>query len=696
MRGSMWLDWKVAVLGVCTAVAAWAAAGISPEPLYAPGALTDARRAELTRTLPDAFARAELALAGCRSAHARVFAGAADTVQAVRSAARLEMAERLCGTIRKALAAGGTDGLCRAEVMVAELATFDRYFAEEFAAWMTYPLAPGVVALKLNVRDFGAKGDGVTDDVPAFAAAFAAVRAKGGAPSILEIPEGTYLLLGKGADFMPHLVAVNLSNCVVRGAAPEKTRIVYGRYDGDGIDFKGGFNSTLCDVQVCWKDTPFVQGTVEAVDVKDGSLVLRHQAGTLPPDDPRFGRAGHPNSCVQFDVEKRPIRVPVLWYDYRCENLGGGRYRMHFAPEYGSTKAMPVKPGATFVFPDRNNRIGALRARGSRFFTFENVWVLNSRAGAFVPGLSPWVTLHRCRIFPRAKDLALSTNADGFYCPNGAAILDCDFTNMNDDGCNSHGRGQLLLSATPANDGVVHTPFWLSLKPGDLLQAIRSMDGRYLGNLRLKSYGTRWTGTRTLQTTTFEEPLPPDLSTYASLEIPEYTPLERRAIALGTKKAAKYPDQLHAPLALGTGFVCRGNRFANLRGVAIQIQCPSSLIESNTVDSVYRGIELSGLLHYQEGPPPYNVVIRGNAIRHANVGIKSAFMTANLPPAVTAPITDILLADNRLEDVAAPFPLANMSDVVLAGNTLDGRAVTTNDLRLVTCTNVVVMTVRAL
>ena len=80
-----------------------------------------------------------------------------------------------------------------------------------------------------------------------------------------------------------------------------------------------------------------------------------------------------------------------------------------------------------------------------------------------------------------------------------------------------------------------------------------------------------------------------------------------------------------------------GNRFANICGVAVQVQTPNSLVESNEIVNVYRGIELSGLLHYQEGPPPYNVVIRGNRIARVNRGIKSSFMTLNHAPAVTTP-----------------------------------------------------------
>lgn len=101
----------------------------------------------------------------------------------------------------------------------------------------------------------------------------------------------------------------------------------------------------------------------------------------------------------------------------------------------------------------------------------------------------------------------------------------------------------------------------------------------------------------------------------------------------------------------------------------MQVQCPSSLIENNVIENVYRGIELSGLLHYNEGPPPYNVVLRNNTIKNVNIGIKSSFMTVNFPPAVTAPIADVLVESNRLENVShLALQLGNVSDAVIRDN----------------------------
>jgi len=644
--------------------------GTEPLPTYAETALTPARRASLAATLPERLATAAARLDAEVARFETAFAAEPTAFQLSRGRKRLPMAHRLVAYVALQLRKGTVSALCQAEAALEGLEAFCVYYAREAEYARMYPLAPGVNPTVLDVRAYGARGDGVTDDEPAFRKVFDAARALGGRPSVIRLPPGDYLLCAKplAAGGRGYLRIPAVANCVIDGGDPNATRIVYGDYDGDGLDFRDWRNATLRNVQVCWRDTPFVEGEVESVDRATGSLVLRHHAGTLVPDDPRLRRVGHPNSCMQFDRAGKPIRKPVLWYDYRCQDLGGGRYRMFFDPEQGSTKTMPVEPGAVFVYPDRSNAVAALRATGSTFFTFENVWVRNSRAGAIIPGPGYMPTLVRCRIFPKDPRFCLSTNADGNFTAPGTAILACDFVNMNDDGSNAHVKGRVFETYDPKTAAWRHDSNWQWERAGDFVQVVSSLDGRFLANTRVKSVTTDPVN-RGVQHTVFADPLPAAVKSYTSLGIPPYDAATRRKIFLGTKHTALFPDQFYVPFNQGTGYVCSGNRFANIRGVAIQIQAPNALVESNRIENVYRGIELSGLLHYQEGPPPYNVVIRGNVIRQVNRGIKSTFMTLNHPPAVTTPMGMLLIAGNDIaESSERALVLANVEDSVVCDN----------------------------
>lgn len=61
-----------------------------------------------------------------------------------------------------------------------------------FTGTVTRPVASALSDLTLNVMDFGAKRDGVTDDAPAFAAGIAALKTAGG--GTLLVPLGTYVV----------------------------------------------------------------------------------------------------------------------------------------------------------------------------------------------------------------------------------------------------------------------------------------------------------------------------------------------------------------------------------------------------------------------------------------------------------------------------------------------------------------------
>ena len=72
-------------------------------------------------------------------------------------------------------------------------------------------ISPGV-----SVKDFGAKGDGVTDDSQAFLDALANVRS-----GAIEVPPGRYRIT--------RILEINRPNVVLRGAGPDRTLCFFPR-----------------------------------------------------------------------------------------------------------------------------------------------------------------------------------------------------------------------------------------------------------------------------------------------------------------------------------------------------------------------------------------------------------------------------------------------------------------------------------
>jgi hypothetical protein len=102
-----------------------------------------------------------------------------------------------------------------------------------------------------NVRDFGAKGDGVTDDTPAFIRALEVGRGGKGTrektPANVYVPSGTYLLsdtlivyratlLAGDADDPPTLVLQKNAPGFGDPAKPKPLIVTYGAYDTDPAD----------------------------------------------------------------------------------------------------------------------------------------------------------------------------------------------------------------------------------------------------------------------------------------------------------------------------------------------------------------------------------------------------------------------------------------------------------------------------
>lgn len=67
--------------------------------------------------------------------------------------------------------------------------------------------------LAINVKDYGAKGDGVTDDTDAFVNAIAALKANGG--GILYVPKGTYIIKQK--------LLIDFNNFTLQGQGQDDT-----------------------------------------------------------------------------------------------------------------------------------------------------------------------------------------------------------------------------------------------------------------------------------------------------------------------------------------------------------------------------------------------------------------------------------------------------------------------------------------
>ena len=638
-------------------------------------------------------------LADLRKRLPEIFKGAEDSFRRVWFLKRLEAAERLAAQPQ------------RTELMQAELDEFRISFRDALAHWANDPLNPAVQPTVLDVKDFGAVGDGKTDNIPAFDRAVVAVRALGGKPCVLKVGAGDYVFgkvategrdgegavatkdgtgdcaLGKvatapspscPAQSTPRNRTCNVdftcvTNCVLAGAGPEKTRFLFGIYEAHGINYARSVNSTVQDVDCRWIEAPFAQTVVESYDATNFSAVVRADPRTLRPDDPRYRRSTRAQVCCIFkpDGTKSLDHGTSPFFALKADDLGGGRFRVYFDKRPGLER-LRLTPGMYLILPDRDNRFSCAAGPGAEFFNFQRVWCRNARAAAITCGLTHYSTVWRCRTIPVDDDgIVFSSNADTGYNSRGSMIAHCEFHHMCDDGANSLSYGQpiyalegprtLHLRATPGR-----------LRPGDVVQILDAMNGRFRATLKVvKREDFKFPNGVPRMRLTFAEDLPTNLVTIADVGV--MSDKDRYAISHGLGKVKKAADLLYAPLQFGTGFVCIGNRIHDLRGCGINVQCPHSIVEDNVIENVSLAFKMTGLTQWFEGTPPYDVVVRNNTFRNCQIGVQSYFCDVNGKPAPEQAIRLIELSGNRFENVERPYAISTIAD-----STVDGRPLVKN------------------
>ena len=278
----------------------------------------------------------------------------------------------------------------------------------------------------INVKDFGAKGDGATDDTAAINAAIVAAH-KQGAGAVVSLPSGRYKT-ATGAE--KSICITGADGLTFQGEGD--TTIVSGDLDEPVFRLLDSKRVTVRNLSIDHEPLGYTQGTITGVDIPNMTCEVSIDPGYPAPNDPRFkGSQVHP---FVFP-EKNYYQLNRYWPS-PIEMAETGertwRWKLNGPPNIDNW------PGKRF-FIYTETRSHAFILSGLRDTTLEdiNYWGGGANACFYIRGLEGTTTFRRFVIGVPPGSTRLYSCAGGGQISGlrGRLLLDqCDFSKIDDDG----------------------------------------------------------------------------------------------------------------------------------------------------------------------------------------------------------------------------------------------------------------------
>lgn len=559
-------------------------------------------------------------------------------------------------------------------------------FLKHAAALAAVPLLPrgahaqAAPARTVNVRDFGARADGATDDARAIATAIQAAVALGEGATVV-LPAGRYLLrtvtqararstytnaepgidLSRiGYTIKAHIVLSGLRDLTLLGEPG--TLLILKDATASGIALERCENVTVENIALDYDPLPFTQGVVTAVDDASRSFDWKIDTGFVEPpngylalsfdpvgdSNPRglgFGNVFDSGGGLKStagnggDVPLRAMR-----------DKGGGLYAcasdlplraLNVGDRFGWAPRAPLGGHAVALTLSSRCRIA-------------NVTVHAAPVLAFLGNDCDGLMFEACIIdIPPGSERLFSANADGIHAKSnrtGPRVENCRFERHGDDSVTVVQAGQELYEALNPTELVVELDQYQLYLPGNRVALVAQDSGLTRGEARVVDVRIVRYRDRNARKVTLDRALPRAVSV-ESLELLDIPP--PRAGRDRTTPLAQRPDLLVDLDLVGAGFQVRNNVFANHRAGGMRVYSRDGLIANNRFENLTgHALQLGMELAWPEVHYASRITIRGN--RFVNLA-----NTANV------------WIGTRLGDYSQGQGMAN-NDIAIEGNTFSG------------------------
>ena len=535
----------------------------------------------------------------------------------------------------------------------------------------------------LNVKDYGAKGDGITNDRESIRKCFEKVSELGDAVKVI-FPEGVYSMdMNETENPAGHLVLQSLNNLIIEGKGDVTLLMKTYR---TGIRVEDCYNVQVKNITIDYDPLPFTQGYITNVDRINDRVNIDIMEGFPLPDNEKFKKAAFLRGTMNHPGTGRLFREG----DWRVKDLtqtgdrtfNFGVLTNHGFEEQGLTASL--KEGHIFVMHARATPNGgpAIYLYGSSYVTFHKVNVYASPIHIAILFYSDALKFIECNAMPKPGTKRLTcANADGFHCRSnrkGPYIKDCHFFRINDDDTNIFGKmfslakvvspTRMILNASPGDNitgDKVSTPIY---QQGELLGFVNPNQGLEIdAYARVKdTWLGEWHGKNWLM---------------LELDRPVKGLVSRDSLGKKPFGSREYVNGKHSNIehfvanlnTKGNGFVIKNNTFGDHRAASIKIQSTNGIIEGNRIEHVKgAGFFFCALMNWLELYPPRNIVIRGNYIDNhrgftSTIALPTGERTANMRP-----MRRLIIEDNEFRNATdLGISLVNAENVIIRNNIIE-------------------------
>lgn len=469
----------------------------------------------------------------------------------------------------------------------------------------------------VNVKDYGAVGDGKAYDRDAVIAAFkaAAALAEAGTPSKLEFEAGKTYRINEKQDAFALFDLDNISNFTIDGNG---STILFERPTNSLINIEGCTNIKVKNIDVKYDERMIIWGYVKSVNEDGQSINIEIPDDSPLPADDAWAQYYCSNTSdgpwifgnIMDSTEAVPRFLPFDALMIKSvEKVQGIEYKVTFKSSIAMYSSL-IQEGDRFPFKSRWNsydfgeynkygRPDFISVSYSKDVTFEGVKTTNS-----LLMLAPMsynqgrITLKDCEM-SLAPGAIITSSADGVHTSSnrfGVIIDNCTFENSFDDLINTEAY---CGAVTKTVDSYIYeTSRDMQCVVGDEIAFFNTSNHEIVGTAFLKEIEKTEDGKYRLT-------------------------VDRRVDKVVSQENSSVPTSMYNLDSANKGNIIRNSTFRNSRRHAYIIRSACSIIENNRMENnAGAATEAANEIHGtgNEGLVPSALTFRNNVVKSDGIG----------------------------------------------------------------------------